>query len=79
MSHTAAVALRCCLCGRQLWNPAVYIQNLPVGSTCAKRHELIALAQRGGQHLVKLPRAGAHNSRPKGDTHNNLELFPEEP
>lgn len=32
--------LHCVLCGRPMLQAAVYIGHMPVGSTCAKRHNL---------------------------------------
>ena len=79
MNIRATVAMRCCLCGRQVWNPPIYIGGLPVGSVCAKRHGMLTLAQRGGSHMVQLATAGRASTRRRGDTQQNLELVPDEP
>ncbi len=38
--------MRCCLCGRQLSAPTLFIGSLPVGSTCGRRAGLVELARR---------------------------------
>ena len=39
--------LYCAMCGRVMFSAAVYVGNLPVGPTCARKHDLIAPAKRG--------------------------------
>lgn len=38
--------LYCAMCGRVMFSAAVYVGNLPVGPTCARKHNLIAPAKR---------------------------------
>ncbi|GHC72750.1 hypothetical protein GCM10007320_08840 [Pseudorhodoferax aquiterrae] len=66
--------MRCALCGRCLDKAAMFIGQLPVGPTCARRHGLMAKARKrfgslwvNSQHV---PRAG----RPRPDT-QTLDLF----
>lgn len=39
--------LYCAMCGRVMFSAAVYVGSLPVGPTCARKHNLIAPAKRG--------------------------------
>ena len=39
--------LYCAMCGRGMFDAAVYVGNLPVGPTCARKHNLVAPAKRG--------------------------------
>ena len=39
--------LYCVMCGRVMFSAAVYVGSLPVGPTCARKHNLIAPAKRG--------------------------------
>lgn len=38
--------MRCCLCGRPVFAPTVFIGSLPVGSTCGRRAGLVELARK---------------------------------
>lgn len=66
--------MRCALCGRCLDKAAMFIGQLPVGPTCARRHGLMAKARKrfgalwvNSQHV---PRAG----RARPDT-RTLDMF----
>lgn len=37
--------MRCCLCGRPVFAPTLFIGSLPVGSTCARRAGLVELGR----------------------------------
>ena len=39
--------LYCAMCGRVMFSAAVYVGSLPVGPTCARKHNLVAPARRG--------------------------------
>lgn len=39
--------LYCAMCGRVMFSAAVYVGNMPVGPTCARKHNLVAPARRG--------------------------------
>jgi len=38
--------MRCCLCGRPVFAPTLFIGRLPVGSTCARRAGLVELGRK---------------------------------
>ena len=38
--------MRCCLCGRPVFAPTLFIGGLPVGSTCGRRAGLVELARK---------------------------------
>ncbi|WP_313080494.1 hypothetical protein [Pulveribacter sp.] len=53
--------LHCALCGRSMASATVYIGQLPVGPTCARRAGLVEAARkrRGALRLQLLPRTPA--------------------
>ncbi len=66
--------MRCCLCGRQLSAPTLFIGNLPVGSTCGKRAGLVELARRK-TGAVRL--ATGRAVKPQRDDPQTMDLFEE--
>ena len=59
--------VRCAFCGRLTLKPAAYIGEHPVGSTCAKRHNLVALATAGRGLVRKADTSKHHASTAKRD------------
>lgn len=64
--------LYCAMCGRVMFSAAVYVGNLPVGPTCARKHNLVAPARRGVGAVTLAPLRKKPSGR--GDT---LDMFEE--
>ena len=64
--------LYCAMCGRVMFSAAVYVGSLPVGPTCARKHNLVATARRGVGAVTLAP-VRKKPSR-QGDT---LDMFEE--
>lgn len=68
--------MRCCICGRQLSAPTLFIGNLPVGSTCGKRAGLVELARK---RTGVLRLAAGRLPKLQRDDPQTMDLFQEEP
>jgi hypothetical protein len=65
--------IRCCFCGRVTLNPAAFIGAFPVGSTCAKRHNL-GQAIRTERGAIRSAKTERHLSVARRDA-KTLDLF----
>ena len=64
--------LYCAMCGRVMFSAAVYVGSLPVGPTCARKHNLVAPARRGVGAVTLAP----VRKKPSGQG-ETLDLFEE--
>ena len=64
--------LYCAMCGRVMFSAAVYVGSLPVGPTCARKHNLVAPARRGVGAVTLAP----VRKKPSGQG-DTLDLFEE--
>jgi len=64
---------RCAFCGRVTLKPAAFIAGRPVGSTCAKRHNL-GDAIRSERGAIRQATPQAHQSIARRDA-KTLDLF----
>lgn len=64
--------LYCAMCGRVMFSAAVYVGSLPVGPTCARKHNLVAPARRGIGAVTLAP----VRKKPSGQG-DTLDLFEE--
>jgi hypothetical protein len=66
--------MRCAICGRSLDKAAMFIGQLPVGPTCARRHGLMAKARKRFGFLWVNSQQVPAVRRPKPDN-LTLDLF----
>lgn len=64
--------LYCAMCGRVMFTAAVYVGSLPVGPTCARKHNLVAPARRGVGAVTLAP----VRKKPSGQG-DTLDMFEE--
>lgn len=64
--------LYCAMCGRVMFSAAVYVGSLPVGPTCARKHNLVAPARRGVGAVTLAP----VRKKPSGQG-DTLDMFEE--
>ena len=64
--------LYCAMCGRVMFSAAVYVGSMPVGPTCARKHNLVAPARRGVGAVTLAP----VRKKPSGHG-DTLDLFEE--
>lgn len=64
--------LYCAMCGRVMFSAAVYVGSLPVGPTCARKHNLVAPARRGIGAVTLAP----ERKKPSGQG-DTLDMFEE--
>ena len=62
----------CAMCGRVMFSAAVYVGSLPVGPTCARKHNLVAPARRGVGAVTLAP----ERKKPSGQG-DTLDMFEE--
>lgn len=55
--------MRCALCGRRVVQAAVYFAGMPIGPTCARKTNLVKLAARGNNRVLKLATSPAGRHR----------------
>ncbi len=66
--------MHCCLCGRPMARPTLFIGLMPVGPHCARRAGLMDKARKGAGALRL---AGAPAIRSPGADRRTLDLFEE--
>lgn len=65
--------MRCVLCSRPMRTAAVYFAGMPIGPTCARKTNLVKLAARGNNRLLKLAKP-ARRARDEAQMEMDLEV-----
>ena len=67
--------LYCCLCGRPMLQPLVYIGTQPVGEACARRAKLPELAKKKTGLVI----FAARSKQPRQPVPTTMDMFAEVP
>lgn len=67
------MTLHCVLCNRPMKFASVYFAGMPIGPTCARKTNLVKLAARGNNRLLKLC-APARRGRDDAQMEMDLEV-----